>query len=219
MKNMHVVIVGGGKIGLSLAETLSAHKHDVVLIDEDRKKCQEIADDFNGVIINGDATDIEVLKDAKIAKADFFVAVTSDEEVNLLSCLLAKESSKAKTLARVTNPEYEKLFRKVGIDIVLSPELAFASSLESMIIEPDVVDIAMIHRGSIEMLEFTVSLTSKALGKKVLDLEKPKGSLIVAVKDGKEFVIPDVHMTLKLGDRVIVLVKKQLEDQVRKMFG
>ncbi|MBU4246274.1 MAG: NAD-binding protein [Nanoarchaeota archaeon] len=215
---MHIIIAGGGKIGVSLAETLSAHKHDVILIEEDKRKCQEIADEFNGVVLNGDATDEDVLKEAKIGRADVFAAVTSSQEANLLACLLAKEMSKAKTLARLSGPGYEKLFKKAGVDIVLSPEDAFASRLESMIVEPDVVDIAMIHRGNIEMLEFTVTLTSRALGKKVLDLEKPRGSLIVAIKEGKEFVIPDVHTMLRLGDRVIVLVKKHLEKDVRKMF-
>lgn len=215
---MHIIIAGGGKIGLSLAETLSAHKHDVIIIEDDKKKCQEIADVFNGVVIHGDATDEDVLKEAKIESADVFAAVTSSQEANLLSCLIAKELSKAKTLARLSGPGYEKLFRKAGVDIVLSPEDAFASRLESMIVEPGVVDIAMIHRGNIEMLEFTVTLTSKALGKKVLDLEKPKGSLIVAVKEGKDFIIPDVNMALKLGDSVIVLVKKHLEKDIRKMF-
>lgn len=215
---MHIIIIGGGKIGLSLAETLALHKHDVVIIEADRKKCQEITDVFNGVVINGDATHMDVLKEAKVEKADFFVAVTSSEEVNLLSCLLAKEVCKAKTLARVINPSYEKVFKKVGIDIVMSTEIALASRLESMIIEPDVVDIAMIHRGNIEMLEFEVHRGSKALGKMVKSIEKPKGSIIVAVKDEDEFKIPDVDTTLKLGDHVIVIVKKEFEGQIRKMF-
>ncbi len=215
---MNIIIVGGGKIGLSLAETLAVHKQDVIIIEEDKEKCQEIADEFNGLVINGDATHIDVLEEAKIEKADFFVAVTSSEEVNLLSCLLAKEVCNAKTLARIINPAYEKVFKKVGIDIVMSPEVAMASRLETMIIEPDVVDIAMIHRGNIEMLEFTVSEKSKALGKSVKDLEKPKGAIIVAVKEGPEFIIPGVDTILKQGDKVMVIVKKDLESRIRKMF-
>lgn len=216
---MHIIIIGGGKIGISLAETLAVHKHDIAIIEADRKKCQEIADEFNGVVINGDATQMDVLKEAKVEKADFFVAVTSSEEVNLLSCLLAKEVCKGKTLARVINPSYEKVFKKVGIDIVMSTEIALASQLEAMIIEPDVVDIAMIHRGNIEMLEFEVHEGSKALGKIVKTLEKPKGSVIVAIKKGDEFKIPDLNTRLKMGDRIIIIVKKELEGQVRKMFG
>ncbi|MFH1126697.1 MAG: NAD-binding protein [archaeon] len=215
---MHIIIVGGGKIGFSLAETLAAHKHDVVIIEEDKAKCQEIADEFNGIVIHGDATQIDVLKDAKVEKADVFVAVTSSEEVNLLSCLLAKETCKAKTLARIINPSYEKVFKKVGIDLVMSPEVAMASRLESMIIEPDVVDIAMIHRGNIEMIEFTVTEKSKALGKSVKELERPKGAIIVAVKENDSFIIPGVHTVLKKGERVIVIVKKDMEGQIRKMF-
>lgn len=215
---MQVIIVGGGKIGVSLAETLSAHKHDVIIIEEDRRKCQEIADDFNGVVINGDATDVDVLKDAKIETADVFAAVTSDEEVNLLSCLLAKENSKAKTLARVTNHGYENIFRKVGIDLVLSPEEAFASRLESIIIEQNVMDVAMIQRGLIDVKEFKVTEKSGARGKTINDLEHPKGAIIAAVKYGGEWIIPETHKTLKANDKVLVIAKKQLEKQVRKMF-
>jgi len=76
----------------------------------------------------------------------------------------------------------------------------------------------MIHRGNIEMLEFTVHNKSKAAGKTILDLEKPKGAIIVAVKEGKEFVIPDVHTVLAVDDKVIVIVKKQYENHIRKLF-
>ncbi len=216
---MHIIIIGGGRIGLPLGETLALHKHDVVIIEEDKDKCQEIADDFNGVVICGDATSIDVLKEAKAEKADFFVAVTSSEEANLLSCLLAKEVCSAKTLARVINPSYEKVFRKVGIDIVMSTDVALATRLEALIIEPDVVDIAMIHRGSIEMLEFKIGEKSWACGKLVRNLEKPKGAIIVAVKEGDEFRIPDLDTVLKAGDYVIVTVKKDFERQIRKMFA
>lgn len=215
---MHVIIVGGGKIGMSLAEKLAAHKHDVVVIDEDKRRCQEVADAFNGVVINGDATEMDVLNEAKVEKANVFVAVTSSEEVNLLSCLLAKEVSKAKTLARITKPHYEKLFKKAGIDIVLSPEVALASRLESLITEPDVVDIAIIHRGSIEMLELNVTEKSKVVGKTIKEIERPKGASIVAMKQGDDFVIPDIHTVFKPGDEAIVIVRKDMEKKMVELF-
>ena len=216
---MRIIVVGGGKIGLSLAETLAMHKHDVIIIEAEKKKCQEIVEEFNGIVIYGDATEIEVLKEAKVDRADVFVAVTSSEEVNLLSCLLAKEISKAKTLARVIKPSYEKLFKKAGIDMVLSPEVALASSLESMIIEPDVLDIAVIHRGDIEMLEFTVKEKSKADGRSIKEIEQPKGVIIIAVKENNKFEIPGLDMKLKAGDKVIVLAKKELERKMEKIFS
>ena len=215
---MHVIIIGGGRVGLPLAETLAAHKHDVVIIENDKKVCEDIAEEFNGIVINGDGNEIDVLKEAKIEKADVFVAVTSNEELNLFSCLIAKDFSKIKTVARVTNPAYEKLFRKVGVDIVVSPEIAMESRLEAMIIEPNIADIAMIHRGDIEMLEFTIDENSRALGKTVRDLERPKGAIIVAIKENKEFLIPEVNTPLKQGDNVIVIVKKKLESEIKKMF-
>ncbi|MCK4968187.1 MAG: NAD-binding protein, partial [Candidatus Aenigmarchaeota archaeon] len=76
VNEMYVIVVGGGKVGLPLAETLAAHKHDVVIIESDKKKCESIVDEFNGIIINGEGNDIDVLKEAKIEKADVFVAVT-----------------------------------------------------------------------------------------------------------------------------------------------
>ncbi|MCK4429466.1 MAG: NAD-binding protein [Candidatus Aenigmarchaeota archaeon] len=215
---MNIVIAGGGKIGRSLAETLSIHKQDVALIEFNKEKCHEIADEFNGLVINGDATHIDVLEDANIKEADFFVAVTSSEEINLMSCLIAKEISKAKTFARIINPAYEKVFKKVGIDLVMSPDRVMASKLESLIMEPEAADVSMIHRGNIEVLEFTISKNSKAFGKPVKDLEKARTAIVVAAKENNEFIIPDLQTILKEGDKVIVIVRKELENQVRKMF-
>ena len=117
---MYIVIMGGGRVGFRLATSLVAVGHDVTLIENDSELCGNAAVELDALVICGNGTDIKTLLEANIGDADVFVAATGNDEANLLSCILVKDYSIPKVIARVSNPDHDDAFRKVGIDVVVS---------------------------------------------------------------------------------------------------
>jgi trk system potassium uptake protein TrkA len=215
---MRIVVVGGGEIGSRLAKFLSEEKHDIVLVEIDEELCQVLADNLNAMVIHGDGTKPEVLEEAGIKKADAMVAVTSKDETNLLICLVAREMSGIRMITRTTKEEYKKIFMKIGVNSIVSPETSTVEQLEAMIIEPDVADLTIMHKGLVELMEFEVERKSDVVGRPITKIEFPKDSLVVAIKRAGKFLIPQEKEKLRVGDRVIVVVKKKLEKKIRDMF-
>lgn len=214
---MYIIIAGIGRVGLALAKSLSEKKHDLVLIDTNKKVCEEIASEIDALVINGNCEDIKTLENAGINDADIFIATTGYQEINLMSSLLAKNYNVPKTIARVQNPEYKSVFEKLNIDIVISPELVAANYIEKLIDRPGIVDLAIIGRGDAEILELIITENSKVVNKKLKEIYK-KDYLIIAVYEDDELTIPDGETELKPNDRIIILAKKDAVDEVRRLF-
>lgn len=119
-------------MGASLAEELSERKHDVVIVEEDPEVCHKLTN-LNALVIHGNGVDLKTLEEAGLEKADIVIALTPRDEANLMACLVAKSTKKCKTVARVSNKEYEKVFEMLGIDIVIYPEIAAAKHLAELI--------------------------------------------------------------------------------------
>jgi len=215
---MYVIIVGGGRMGRTLAEGLIKEGHDVVIIEINPEKCKKLTKELDVTVINGDGLEVKTLEEAGIEKADVVVSVTPSEEKNMMVCLIAKSIKHCKTVARISHPEYKEIFKRLGIDVVISPESAAASYLEEILTKPELVDLAFIERGDAVILEFEINQKSKAKGKKIKDLEYPKGSLIIAIYEDNKLVIPNPEVELKDGDKVLILAKNEVVDRVRKMF-
>ena len=214
---MYIVIMGGGRVGLRLAMSLVAVGLDVTLIENDSDLCSNAASELDAMVICGNGTDIKTLSEAKIADADVFVAATGNDEANLLSCILVKDYKIPKVIARVSNPDHDEAFRKVGIDIVVSPELTAAGYLEKMITRPKIADLIVIGKGNAELLELSVN-NSKIFGKKIGDLSPTDDYIIAAVHKNGEIKIPKDGMMLKKGNRISILVKTPAINAVTKKF-
>ncbi len=214
---MYIVIMGGGRVGLRLAISLVAVGLDVTLIENDSDLCSNAASELDAMVICGNGTDIKTLSKAKIADADVFVAATGNDEANLLSCILVKDYKIPKVIARVSNPDHDEAFRKVGIDIVVSPELTAAGYLEKMITRPKIADLIVIGKGNAELLELSVN-NSKIFGKKIGDLSPTEDYIIAAVHKNGEIKIPKDGMMLKKGNRISILVKTPAINAVTKKF-
>ncbi len=139
---------------------------DVTLIENDLDLCSNAASELDAMVICGNGTDIKTLLEANIADADVFVAATGNDEANLLSCILVKDYKIPKVIARVSNPDHDEAFRKVGIDMVVSPELTAAGYLEKLITRPKIADLIVIGKGNAELLDISVNNT-KIFGKKI----------------------------------------------------
>jgi trk system potassium uptake protein len=214
---MYIVIMGGGRVGLRLASSLVAVGHDVTLIENDSELCSNAASELDAMVICGNGTDIKTLLEANIADANVFVAATGNDEANLLSCILVKDYKISKVIARVSNPDHDDAFRKVGIDVVVSPELTAAGYLEKLITRPKIADLIVIGRGNAELLELSVD-NAKIFGKKIGDLSPTDDYIIAAIHKNGEIKIPKDGMMLKNGDRISILVKTHAIKAVTKKF-
>lgn len=129
---MYVLIVGGGRVGLTLASSLSQDGYDVALIENDPKVCKVVTEEIDAMVICGSGTSMKTLKDANIADVDVFVAATGSDEANLMACILAKDYN-PKIVARVSDTAHKDIFRKAGVDCVISPEIAAAKYIENVV--------------------------------------------------------------------------------------
>lgn len=214
---MYIVIMGGGRVGLNLAYSLVAGGHDVTLIENDSNLCNNAASELDALVICGNGTDIKTLEEANIADADVFVAATGHDEANLLSCILVKDYNIKKIIARVSNPDHEDAFKKVGIDDVISPELTAASYLEKLIVRPKIADLIIIGKGNAELLEIRVKNKS-VIGKRIMDVSPTDDFIIAALYKNGEITIPKKDNILHDGDRISVLVKRNAVKKTTKLF-
>jgi trk system potassium uptake protein TrkA len=169
------------------------------------------------MVICGNGTDTKILEEANIAEADVFVAATGNDEANLLSCILVKQYNVPKIIARLSNPDHEDAFRKVGITDVISPELTAAGYLEKLISRPKIADLIVIGKGSGEILDIKVE-NKKVVGKKISDISPTDDHIIVAIYNNGDLTIPQRDIILNRGDRISVLVKTKSVKKVTNLF-
>ena len=209
--------MGAGRVGLNLASNLVSRGHDVTLIENDDSLCGNAAAELDALVICGNGTDTKTLEEANVSEADVFVAATGNDEANLLSCILVKQYNIPKIIARLSNPDHEEAFKKVGIDDVISPELTAAGYLEKLITRPKVADLIVIGKGDAEILDLTVK-NNKVIGKKINEINPTDDYIIVALYKNGEITIPKADMVLNEGDKVSILVKNRAVKDVVKTF-
>lgn len=193
------------------------NKHEVAIIERSKDLSQELSRDMDALVINGDGTQLKTLEGVNAKSADVLVAATGKDEINLLSGLVAKNLGVKTVISRVSNPEYKEVFRNLGIDFVISPEVTAAEYIDKIIRRPSAIDLAILGRSDVEILEFVVNGGSKIAGREVRELS-PKGFLIIAVHKGGDLVIPSGSTVIDEGDEVLVLAKSESVGEVEKLF-
>lgn len=216
--SMRIIVLGGGTLGQKVVKMLDSGKMEITLIDENERTCKELAENINARIICGNGADQEVLFEAGIKNADFFVAVSGNDETNLLSCLVVKEISKAKLATRILNDSYKKIFEKAGVNIVVSPETAGAEELCKLITHPDLMDLGSDQK-NITLLDVKVKKGSKVDEKMVSEINEDDDFRVVCIKKGEEFVIPINETIILSGDRVVVACRVPTVDKIRNLFA
>jgi len=214
---MRIIVMGAGRVGLNLSTFLIADGHDVILIDNNDDLCSEAANELDALVICGNGTDTKILKEANVKDADIFVAATGNDEINLFACILVKKFNIAKIYARVSDPSHEEVFKTVGIDSVVSPELTAASYLEKLINRPKIADLVVIGKGNAELLDISVT-NKKMFGVRINDISPTKDFIISALHENDDIIIPDNTTTLNEGSKISILVKRHAIRQVEDMF-
>ncbi|MBO6111143.1 MAG: TrkA family potassium uptake protein [Methanobrevibacter sp.] len=212
---MYIIIMGLGRVGLSLANLLIDDGYDLTLIDDNESLCNEAAAELDALVICGNGTNSKLLEETNIEDADFFIATTGNDEANLLSCILVRKYDVPNIIARVSNPDHEEAFKAVGIDNVISPEITAAGFLEKLVTRPNVADLISLGEGDAEIFDMTIT-NDKVVGKRIKDISPTKDFIIIAMYQNGKLVIPQSENIIARGEKVSVLVKRGSFSKVSK---
>ena len=213
---MFVLVVGGGKVGYYLTRELLEAGHEVVLMEKDRDRARQIADEVGSIVVPHDGCEGKYLGEAGCSRADIVAAVTGDDEDNLVICQMAKHHFDVpRTIARVNNPKNEELFRHLGVDELISPTRMILGSIEQDIPVHELLHLAALGESELEIIEAQLTDRSPAVGRAASQLPVPDGSALFAVvRDGVATPLKG-DTVLAVGDKVIAIGKADAEAQLR----
>ena len=216
----YIIVVGGGKVGWNLARELLDKGHEVTLIESNRNRYLTIEQELEHSVQYGDASELWVLERAGVSRADLVVAVTGDDEDNMLICQVAKEKYLVdRIIARVNNPRNRQWFELLGVKPYVS-----ATDLILRVFEHEVPEYGLVHlldlpEERLEIIEIFLGQDSQVVGRRVSDLTMPEGSLLISVlRDGGGFV-PTPETVLQSGDEVLAVLDPGLEEDLKAFFG
>jgi len=181
---MYTIVVGGGKVGYYLAKELVDEGHEVLVIEQDAAKCERIAEELGDIVLKGDGCEAATMELAGFGRADMVIAVTGDDEDNLVSCQVAKvRYSVPRTVARLNNPKNEAIFKKLGIDTTVSATAAILAQIEQELPTHQLIPLLTLKGGGLEIVGVKVPPSASVVGKRVRDLLLPQQSLIALIID------------------------------------
>jgi trk system potassium uptake protein TrkA len=214
-----VMILGGSRIGQKTARSLCDNKFNVKLIEKNKEKAFDLADELSkALIINGDGRNVELLLEENIEEMDAFVAVTGNSETNIMSCLMAKSKGVKKTVALVENIDYFQLSQSIGVDTLVNKKLIAANAIFRNIRKGDVVALTQLNNLNAELLEFEVKESSKVCGKYIRNIAFPRSAIIGGIIRNEEGLIALGDFKIQANDKVVVCCLPRAISKVENLF-
>lgn len=216
---MYVVIVGGGKVGANVGRALLRMGHEVTIVESRASRFAVLEEEFEHMVRYGDGTEIFVLEAAGMARADVCIAVTGDDEDNIIICQVAREKFGVQNVvARVNDPRNQEHFDLLGVAPTVCSTTAILALIEHEVPEHSLVHLFALPRENLEIIEVQLSADSPAAGRAVGDLDLPSGSLIISVLRAKRGMVPTPGTRLEAGDQVIAIVEPGREDELASLL-
>jgi trk system potassium uptake protein TrkA len=217
---MFVIVVGGGKVGYYLSKSLMEEGHEVLIIEKENRKCQIISGELGVNVLEGDGSEVAFLEQAGAARADVVIAVTGEDEDNLVVCQVARHKFHVpRTIARLNNPKNEKVFRQLGIDVTVSSTELILAQIEQVLPASSLVHLLSLRNLGVNIVEVEIPQDSPALGRPVRELGIPEDCIIsLVVRDNKETIIPFGQTMLEPGDQVIAITSEASKEALRKIL-
>jgi len=218
---MYIVINGGGKVGSYLGHTLTEKGHHVAVIEKRPEILERMAAELptSVLMIEGDGSSVKFQEDAGVGRADVFVAVTGEDEDNLVSCQLAKARFSVKrTVARVNNPKNERIFRILGIEAISSTSV-ISRLIEEEMTAGEMFTLHILEKGRLALVEVILSENRRgASEKQISGLDLPDNTVLVSLIRGEKVIVPRGNTELKTGDRVIAVTPIEQEEALRRLL-
>lgn len=223
-KGLSIIIVGGGKVGESIIEQLSNEGHDITVIDTDANKISKITSEYDVMGIVGNGASFSVQKDAGVIDADLIIAVTGSDELNLLSCTVARKVAGCSAIARVRDPDYsseiEYLTGKLGLDLIINPELEVSKEIARILSLPNALEVSPFAHGKVELIKFRIPEGNMLDGITIAEIgSKSENVLICAVDRKKEIFIPSGDFKLQANDIVSFVSSRKAAKVFFKLIG
>ncbi|MBS1721503.1 MAG: TrkA family potassium uptake protein [Armatimonadetes bacterium] len=214
---MYLVLVGGGHVGLQLAKRLVARGHELLVLEKDSRQAQRLSNILGEeYVMHGDGCELHTQKSAGFNRADVVVAVTGEDEDNLVVCQLAKEVwNVERVLSRVNDPDHEEIFREIGIDHTVSATGIIFTLLEQQLQGDEIVPVGALHKGEVEVVESVLTHRSPLVGRRASEVNLPPGtSIVYLVRDGVGTAVTG-ETEFRAGDVVVTLVPTTRAEDLR----
>jgi trk system potassium uptake protein TrkA len=213
---MYIIIVGGGKVGYYLASALLSEGHEVLILEKEAAKCDFICEQLGSVCTHGDGCEARTLAEVGTERADMLIAVTNEDEDNLVACQVAKHKFNVpRTIARINNPKNEALFKKLGIDVTVSSTNLILEHIEEEVPTHPLVHLLTLKGGGLEIVEVKVPADSPAVGKRMKDIAFPPDSVVCLVIGKWGAQVPTGNTILEAEAQVVAVTKPEAEGALR----
>ena len=214
---MYIIVVGGGKVGYYLAKELLQAGHELVILEKSGPRAAQIRDELGSIVLNRDGCEGKHLAEAGANRATIVVAVTGDDEDNLVVCQMAKHHFDVpRTIARVNNPKNEELFRHLGVDEIISPTRMVLASIEQDIPVHELLHLAQLKGGELELVEAQISSGSPAVGRRPSDITLPEGCSLFLLLRGSSVQAIRPDTVFEVGDKVLAVARAETENALRQ---
>ena len=214
---MYIIIIGGGRVGYYLARALLNEEHEVLIIEKAARFCDIINEEMGSVCVQGDGCEAAMLAEVGTGRADMLVAVTGDDEDNLVACQVAKHKFNVpRTIARIRNPQNEAIFKKLGIDVTVSATNIILEAIEKEVPTHPLTHLMTRTDKGLEIVEVRIPSDSKTIGKPIKEVPLPEGTkLALVIPMNRKPGIPHPNTVLREGDQIIALTTPELEEELR----
>ncbi|HUU64424.1 MAG TPA: TrkA family potassium uptake protein [Dehalococcoidia bacterium] len=213
---MYFIIVGGGKVGYYLSQALLSEGHEVLILEKDPARCGAICEQLGSVVVRGDGCEARTLGDAGTERADMLIAVTDEDEDNLVACQVAKHKFKVpRTIARINNPKNEALFKKLGIDVTISSTNIILEHIEEEVPIHPLVHLLTLKGGDLEVVEVNIPPSSSVVGKRMSEIDFPPDSVICLITGKSGAHVPTDDTILEADAQIVAVTKPEAEGALR----
>ena len=217
---MYIVVVGGGRVGYYLAEALLDEDHEVLIVEKESRICATINEEMGSVCIHGDGCEAATLAEVGTGRADMFVAVTGDDEDNLVACQVAQHKfSVPRIIARIRNPKNKTLFKKLGVDVTVSSTDIILESIEQEVPTHPLTHLLTIRDRGLEIVDVKIPPGSITVGKSIKELVLPPESVLsLIIRKARSPIVPTTNTVLQAEDQVIAVTTPESEEALRMVL-
>ncbi len=214
---MYIIVVGGGRLGYYLTKALLDEGHEALIIEKNATYCEVINDELGSICIQGDGCEAATLEEVGTGRADMLIAVTGDDEDNLVACQVAKHKFNVpRTISRIRNPKNEILFKKLGIDVTVNSTDIILEHIEEVLPTHALTHLLPIRDKGLEIVEVKIPADSTTVGKPVKELPLPPQSILsLIIRKKRKPIVPTANTILRAGDQVIAVTKPESEELLR----
>ncbi|TMC20658.1 MAG: TrkA family potassium uptake protein [Chloroflexi bacterium] len=217
---MYIIIGGGGDVGYYLTKSLLNQGHEVLLLEKGSTRYQALSEEMGHSVVRGDACEARTMEEVGVNRADVVIAVTGEDEDNLVICQMAKKRfNVARTIARLNNPKNDLLFQKLGIDVTVSPTRSILSLIEAELPGTTFVTLMTLKRAGLEIMEIRVPTDSPIAGKTLSAINLPRSGTIALIIRDNEYIFPTADTKILANDEVYALVSREGEEALRTALG